>query len=698
MKFKLFNSNNKIDFLDFNEHQNTNKNVNLSTIRIRLIGMIILVIISMLLMVVRVGYLQFYEDERFERAINKYSLPTYTASSKRGDIVDRNYKTLVTNDNSIMLSQYAVSSLTDEQVLAMATVISNIIDIDTDELGSRETKDYYIAFYQEESMELVTDEEIDSLDKDNYDNQLYSLLLSKLDKEEILSSLTLEEIEIMKFNYLISNNSSGSVVLADNLSIEEASTIGTNLSLLPGVTVGTDWVRTNVYNNELKNVFGSVTSKKQGLPLEDATQLLALDYSNNSRIGTSGLEAYYESILKGVDAEYTITYDDETVVINTTSEGEKGENIRISIDWELQQYADTLLEQELIKMNNANKYFNKIFYIMSDPNTGEIIVMSGKYIDKETGEVSDYSIGNYIDANLIGSTIKGGVVYTGFKEDALSENTYYVDEPMYIQGSAVKKSWTNMGSINEIDALAYSSNVYMFHIAMHLGGTSYSKNMKLDIDPDAFLTLRSDLGDLGLGVITGLDITNESIGYKGKNTTSGNYLDAFIGQYDTYTNLQLITYTNTLATNGLKYQPHLMLDSYVVNSDNTVTTTYENDSLLINDVSEYSVAFKQIRAGMRACVTRTNGTCHKYLSGKSYLVYAKTGTAEHYDSGDSTDYPNHLQIGYASVSDEASPFISFSTICVRQNHASDGSSSSAPLINSKMLDAYVNKYGTNAIN
>ena len=59
-----------------------------------------------------------------------------------------------------------------------------------------------------------------------------------------------------------------------------------------------------------------------------------------------------------------------------------------------------------------------------DPYTGEIIVMAGKTIDKATGEVSDYASGNYLDANKIGSTIKGGSIYTGFKEGVIGPNTY----------------------------------------------------------------------------------------------------------------------------------------------------------------------------------------------------------------------------------------------------------------------------------
>ena len=127
-----------------------------------------------------------------------------------------------------------------------------------------------------------------------------------------------------------------------------------------------------------------------------------------------------------------------------------------------------------------------------------------------------------------------------------------MDEPIKIKGTKEKKSHRSMGLINEIDALAYSSNVYMFRIAMLLGGANYVYDGPLKINDEAFETLRRDLGELGLGVKTGIDVPYEELGvHRDKNRTGGLLLDASIGQYDTYTNIQLAQYASTLA-NGEK--------------------------------------------------------------------------------------------------------------------------------------------------
>ena len=166
------------------------------------------------------------------------------------------------------------------------------------------------------------------------------------------------------FLYLMQNCTSGSSILAEGLTDEEASIIGENADILPGVTVTTDWARQYSNSTEFASVLGKVTTKKQGLPVELKNELLALGYQNDSRVGTSGLEEQYEDILRGNDSTYTLNYDSSgNPIITSTKAGTAGSNIRISIDWELQQLANQKIEEELKACNSSNKYFNKMFFI-----------------------------------------------------------------------------------------------------------------------------------------------------------------------------------------------------------------------------------------------------------------------------------------------------------------------------------------------
>ena len=697
MAFNFKNKIHKVRFYGALEQEREQKNKQDNIVSRRLIVLLCFIVAITSVMAARLALIQFKDSDELAVKLEKYGTATYSTDAPRGEIVDRNYVKLVQNTNVICATYYAPKKIKDEQLKTSAKFLAKTINLDTSSISTRNKKDYFIIAYPDLADELVSDEEKAKLkEQNNYDSALLNLQIERITDEMLEEYMDENTLKYTHFYYLMKSCSSGSSVLAEGISEEEASIIGENIDILPGIDVTTDWSRQYVYDREFSQVLGRVTTKKQGLPSEMKNELLALGYQNDSRVGVSGLEAQYENILRGSDSSYTLNYDSSgNPIVTSTKSGTAGSNIRLSIDWELQQFADSIIEEELVKMNSQNKFFNKMFFTLMDPYTGEIIVMSGKIINKETGEVTDYAAGNYLDANLIGSTIKGGTLYTAFKEGVITPGTTFMDEPIKIKGTKEKKSHRDLGLINEIDALAYSSNVYMFRIAMLLGGANYVYDGPLKINDEAFETLRRDLGELGLGVKTGIDIPNEAFGYRGSKRTGGYLLDASIGQYDTYTNIQLAQYACTLANGGKRIKPHLFLDSYVTDADGLANANYTVKTEVLDDVSSQTTAFGQIKQGMRACVTRTNGTCNSYWSSKSYVTYAKTGTAEDYTGTGETDYPNHLQIGYIQADENSEPIVAFACIAIRQTTASNGSSSSAPLISQQIIDKYVEKYGLN---
>ncbi|MGV2448496.1 UNVERIFIED_CONTAM: penicillin-binding protein, partial [Bacillus sp. ATCC 13368] len=70
--------------------------------------------------------------------------------------------------------------------------------------------------------------------------------------------------------------------------------------------------------------------------------------------------------------------------------------------------------------------------------------------------------------------------------------------------------------------------------------------------------LRSYYSQFGLGISTGIELENESTGIRNTVTNEpGKALDFGIGQYDTYTPLQLVQYISTIANGGYRMKPHL---------------------------------------------------------------------------------------------------------------------------------------------
>lgn len=691
----------KVRFYGALEQERDQKNKQDNIVSRRLIGLLCIVLAFTSIMAIRLGYIQFIQADELKVKLEQYGTTTYSTDAPRGEIVDRNYTKLVDNVNVTSATYYAPRKISDDLLKESANFLAKTINLDvnnTNIISERAKKDYFIMLHEDVADSLITEEEEkQAQEQDNASKVIYNLQIERITPELINEYMDANDIKYAHFYYLMKNCASGSTVLAEGLTDQEASIIGENSGILPGISITTDWSRLKLYDSSFSQVLGNVTTKKQGLPAELRNELLALGYQNDARVGVSGLEQQYEDILRGNDSSYTLDYDSNgnPIITNVTS-GTAGANIRLSIDWELQQYADQVIENELKACNADNKHFNKMFLTLMDPKTGEIIVMSGKTINKETGEVSDYAAGNYLDANLIGSTIKGGSLYVGFKNNLITANTYFMDEPIKIKNTAEKKSWKSFGNINEVDAIAYSSNVYMFRIAMLLGGAEYIYDGPLKINQEAFDTLRRDLGELGLGVKTGIDIPNEALGYRGHNRASGLLLDAMIGQYDAYTNIQLAQYACTLANGGKRVQPKLFLDAYTVDDEGNVATSYSSDTTILDDVSNEATAFSRIKEGMRACVTRDQGTCNSYWSTKSYTTWAKTGTAEIYDYPDTeNDYPNHLQIGYIAADESSEPVLAFACIAYRQTYASNGGTSSAPLVSSQVVDKYVEKYGVN---
>ena len=298
---------------------------------------------------------------------------------------------------------------------------------------------------------------------------------------------------------------------------------------------------------------------------------------------------------------------------------------------------------------------------MMNPQTGEIIVMSGQQIT-EDGDFIPFASGNYLQSFLVGSTVKPAVLYMGLNEGAVKINEKIYDQPMIFKGALVKKSYTNKGLINEIEAIRQSSNVYMFHIAIRLGGGYYTPYGSLYLPnlEDAYQLYRKYFAMFGLGTKTQLDIPYEESGYPGSDDTSGHLLDFSIGQYESYTPIQLLQYVSTLGS-GVKVAPHFMKQIFEINDDETVIRQY--DTNVLSTLSGDGKYLERVKEGMRQCAS--SGSCGYGIStiAKEHDLATKTGTAEVGNAND--NITNALLIGFAP---SENPTMSF--VCVAPTSSS----------------------------
>ena len=231
----------------------------------------------------------------------------------------------------------------------------------------------------------------------------------------------------------------------------------------------------------------------------------------------------------------------------------------------------------------------------------------------------------------------------GYKYGAIKIGEKMYDDCIKIYSKPKKCSWSKLNTINDIDALAYSSNIYQFKTAIKLSGYKYSYNMKFKVDNDIFLMYRNMFNEYGLGVYTGIDLPNETTGMKGKDLSSDLLLNYTIGQYDTYSVLQLSQYITTIASNGNRIKPRL-LKGYYIGEDYV-----ENEVVVLNTVSLEKKYLDRIKSGFRAVMSY--GLGRNYMGNVSTPA-GKTGTSQSFmdtnnDGVNDTATLTNTFVGYA---------------------------------------------------
>ena len=308
-----------------------------------------------------------------------------------------------------------------------------------------------------------------------------------------------------------------------------------------------------------------------------------------------------------------------------------------------------------------------------DPKTGAILSLAGKKYEYDEDEgkyvMNDFAQGTYTSAYAMGSVIKPATLLTGYQTGAINMWNVEYDAPMTIKGTPTKKSWKSMGTINDLTALKQSSNVYMFKTAIKIGKGQYVKNRPLNIDPAAFDTMRQHYSEFGLGTRTGLDLPGEQVGFKGTDRSNGGLLmDFAIGQYDTYTPVQLAQYISTLANGGYRVKPHVVQEirEPVLKKGEIGPVYQEIQPTILNKISMKDEYLDHVKEGMRQVTQSPGGTGFSKFGGESYRPAGKTGTAQAFYDGPKwvpgTKQPETWNVTFISYAPYDDPEIAMSVV------------------------------------
>lgn len=597
----------------------------------RRFGLIIVLLISIYLVIgCRLFNLQILKNSEYNDKLAMATEKTIeSTSAPRGRIYDRNHKLLVDNEGIKTIYYKKQNGITTKEEIELAYEVSNNIDIDYSKIDDNKLKDFYYKSHYKECRKKITDEEWDLYNKRKLnDKDIDKLIYERLDDE--ISEYTDSDKKAAYIYYLMNKGYSYAEKVIKNSDVTDAeyAYISENIDNLKGFNTKLDWERVYLYGDTFKSILGNVSSNTQGIPSELSKEYLKRGYTLDDRVGISYLEYQYEDYLRGTKAKYRLLSDNSYELV---SEGKRGNDIVLTIDIELQKYLEEVLSNEVLnaKGEPGTQYYNRSFAIVSDPNTGEILAMAGKQAVLKDGyyQIVDYTPGIVTLPVTPGSVVKGASMMVGYKYGAIDIGTVLNDECIKIKDTPLKCSWQTMGPIDDVYALQNSSNVYQYKIAIKVGNGSYEYNQGLALDESAFDKYREMYAEFGLGEKTGIDLPVESLGFMGKSRLPGHLLDFSIGQYDTYTPIQLSQYINTIANDGVRLKPYLLKEVYKPSDsgDTFGSLIYKANVTELGKLSVEKKYIDRVREGFSAVVTR--GLGYGYMGNYTNSA-GKTGTSQ----------------------------------------------------------------------
>lgn len=549
-----------------------------------------------------------------EKLIEKTQIYVSGSSAPRGRILDTNGKILVDNIGVKTIYYNKVSGITVSDEVDIALNLASILTIN---VGSDEELKEYWLVVNNNGKNLITEEEYELLEerKINSDD-IKSLKLQRI-TDDMLNEFSEEEKKAAHIYSLMNEGYSYTkkVILKDVSEEEYAKVIEASI---PGVTGELSWERVYPYGDTLRSILGSIGA----IPEEKKDDYLNNGYELTDIVGLSYLELEYEEYLQGTKAKYLVNNDNTLTKI---SEEERGNDLVLSIDIDLQMKVEEIIKDKIVlgdKYPNTD-YYKDSYALVSDPNTGSILAIAGiRRNDDDTW--SDISLNTINKSFTIGSAVKGATIAVGYKYGLIEMDKYITDSCVKLYLVPEKCSFKSLGRINDLTALAYSSNYFQYLIAIGLTGNTYTRNMQLNATNEHFQIYRNMLASFGLGVKTGIDLPGEQTGIIGLTVADDLLLNLAIGQYDTYTPVEVLQYINTLAT-GNRIALSLMKE--IKDGEDVILS---NEANVLNEVDLSDEYLNRIREGLKLVLSEGTG---KIYVDRTLSAAGKTGTSESfYDS------------------------------------------------------------------
>ena len=409
------------------------------------------------------------------------------------------------------------------------------------------------------------------------------------------------------------------VTVRENLQWEDVSRIEVNAPDLPGLSIEVGHSRQYPFAHDFSHVLGYVSAVSEKELTGDP--LLELP---GFKIGKNGIERVFDLNLRGKAGNSQVEVNAVGRVIRELSrqEGQPGDDLRLTIDRDLQKLAADRLKEEKSAAAIVMDIHNGDVLVLSsvpgfDPNEFVTGLSSRSWRqlvnDPYTPLINKAISGLYAP----GSTFKMIVALA-----ALEANIIGPDHKVFCRGhtqlgNARFHCWKRHGHgwQDMYEALKNSCDVYFYDIAKRVG-----------VDRIAEMAVK-----FGLGSKTGVDLPSEKGGviptraWKkaviGEAWQQGETLISGIGQgFILTTPLQLAVMTARLANGGLAVTPRLV---------RPVQTEAADDAPTFGSLGVSRRSLDIVREGMNQVTNLQGGTAYQArISEKGMEMSGKTGTAQ----------------------------------------------------------------------
>jgi cell division protein FtsI/penicillin-binding protein 2 len=350
-----------------------------------------------------------------------------------------------------------------------------------------------------------------------------------------------------------------------------------------------------------------------------------LGYVNNEGKGQYGIEEALDARLRGKNGKLQAVTDVRRIPLTLSKNdisipARDGDNLALSIDVNIQSYAENALKQGLDRVNAT-----KGSVVVMNPTNGQIMAMANypNYDPGKYNEVDDYGVfqnGIVSSPYEAGSVMKALSMGAALDSGAVTANTTFNNRG-YVQVDDTKISNVEEDPISAnatmLDVLHYSLNTGVVFALQQMGGGKVNRQAR-DTLYDYYYN------HYGFGRTTGIEQAGESPGIiiapdkeQGNNVR---YANMAFGQGLDVTMLQVISAFSATINGGTYYKPTLVAG--VADADGGVTP--QPAKVVQTNVLQPSVSSQLKQMIVEA---RQIGV-FKGLDRAGYQVGGKTGTSQ----------------------------------------------------------------------